>query len=173
MVRPSDNKKSVSKQLNTSLLGWWMDAIIVLPSLARFLSLDVTKYAAALQNHKNEHQSTKMGHLLQSLLFIEFYNTRFIKRDWKIEDRAAQLQDIVLLLSHSYRILGLQLHIGVKLPPWSTPHAWLNAHVTGAVKSSSHYNQVTKSNAQISRIWCAQPVKAAGGLIKIHQARPG
>jgi hypothetical protein len=49
-VRPSDNRNRVSKQLNTSLLGWWMDATMVFPSLAKLLSLDVTKNAAALHH---------------------------------------------------------------------------------------------------------------------------
>lgn len=118
MVRPSDNKKSVSKQLNTSLLGWWMEAIIVLPSLARFLSFDVTKNAAALQNHKYEHQLIKLRHLLQSLLFIVFHNIRFLYRDRKIKDSAAQLSRYCLIpLSFLPIFLGFAAPFsGVSLP---------------------------------------------------------
>jgi hypothetical protein len=41
----------MSNSSNTSLLGWWMDAITVLPSLARPRSVWVTKNADELQNH--------------------------------------------------------------------------------------------------------------------------
>jgi len=41
----------MSKSSNTSLLGWWMDAITVRPSLARPRSVCVTKNADELHMH--------------------------------------------------------------------------------------------------------------------------
>jgi hypothetical protein len=41
----------MSNSSNTSLLGWWMDAITVLPSLARPRSVWVTKNADELHNN--------------------------------------------------------------------------------------------------------------------------
>lgn len=45
----------MSKSSNTSLLGWWMEAITVLPSLARPRSVCVTKNADELQASKHTH----------------------------------------------------------------------------------------------------------------------
>ena len=48
-VLPPDRRKSMSKSSNTSLLGWWIEAMTVRPSMARFRIVCVTKKAEALQ----------------------------------------------------------------------------------------------------------------------------
>ena len=59
---PLESRKSMSKSSNTSLLGWWMDAITVRPSLARPRSVCVTKNADEL------HMYTIGARLISTLL---------------------------------------------------------------------------------------------------------
>lgn len=49
MVWPPESRNKLSNRANTSLLGWWMEAITVRPSLDKFFRVVITKYAEALQ----------------------------------------------------------------------------------------------------------------------------
>lgn len=91
---PLESKYNWSNSSNTSLLGWWIEAITVLPSLAKARSVWVTKKAEALPQKtkiqkKSRHKFSKKrcsyftnlnnwGHNKHSptkiLLFIEYCN---------------------------------------------------------------------------------------------------
>ncbi len=48
MVWPCESRKRSSNRSKTSLQGWWMEAMTVRPSLARFFNVVITKKAEAL-----------------------------------------------------------------------------------------------------------------------------
>jgi hypothetical protein len=74
-VLPPESKYNWSNSSNTSLLGWWIEAITVLPSLDRPRRVCVTKKAEALP-HKSTHFTTQIKVIKWTL------DKKKIKSEW-------------------------------------------------------------------------------------------